>query len=182
MEHAGPKHPRVKKPQNVCIDYGSDGLNHVESQAVAVRLVGVDDPETGVQAKRQEGDSALNLGQRVSVVEHGVDWIGCPCRRFVTYVAWAATFAKHSPTLGHFADVERRESAFNDRRPRREVCMAGDGFHGSTGLKVLSILQLNCERADSVTRADGMEMLLADVGLSLQLFYQQELGDGETNV
>ncbi len=73
---AGPEEPAVKQPQDHRFHDGPDGLEQVQHEAVARLLVGVADAQSRVESDRDCREAAFGFGQRVAVVEQGVDRVG----------------------------------------------------------------------------------------------------------
>ena len=76
-------------------------FEQVEREAVAGLLVGVQDPEAGVEAYNSQGrEAAFGFGQGADIVEQGVDRVGGVAGAALAGVQRAAPRAERAPAVG----------------------------------------------------------------------------------
>ena len=103
--------------EHVGIDRGACGFDQVERERGAATLVGVEDPETGVQAQRVTGKDRFSLKQCVQIIQHRAGRVDREPR---TAGEERGALPEHRPVRGQPAPPGGRERD-RERRPRLPV-------------------------------------------------------------
>src|SRR5439155_9517228 len=92
------EHVSMSEVDGKGLNGGTDSLDEIKREGVASLHVGVEQTETGIEAECEAGEPALDLSERVEVVEDGVEGIGSTDRRPGGQARATAVVA--SPVLG----------------------------------------------------------------------------------
>src|SRR6185437_13186048 len=103
VEVAAGEVPTVQDGEDVPVDDGPERFEKVEGHAVAVLGVGVADAQRRVEGDRVQREAAFGFGERVAVVQHGVDRVGGGARAGAGDEA--AAHRKVGPVLGDIRQV-----------------------------------------------------------------------------
>ena len=173
------EHVSMSEVDGKGLNGGTDSLDEIKREGVASLHVGVEQTETGIEAECEAGEPALDLSERVEVVEDGVEGIGSTDRRPGGQARATAVVA--SPVLGDSCAVLGGPPERDPVCPGGEVCLCRASLNLPYLAEAGDMVELLAEGSDAVGGVRSVEVVCGNLALAAQLGLEESTDDREAH-